>query len=69
MLTSRSPLTFGESSESSKEEENIEWKIFEALQHVAIVGEGFEEILWGLWKHFSPVTLAIIITNDYKEEE
>ncbi len=47
-LTSRSPLAFQESNKSSKEEKNVEREIFEALQHVAIVGEGFEETLRGL---------------------
>ncbi len=68
-VASRSPLAFWKSNESSKEEKNVKWEIFEVLWCVAIVGKGFEETLWGLWKHFSLATPAIIIIIDYKEEE
>jgi hypothetical protein len=44
-------------------------EIHEALWCAAIVGEGLEETLWGLWRHFSPPTLAIIIINDSEKEK
>jgi hypothetical protein len=36
---------------------NIETKIFEALQCATTMGEGLEETLQGLWRHFSPPNL------------
>jgi len=38
---------FQESSTNFGEERNVEKMIFEALKHVAIVGEGLEETLQG----------------------
>ncbi len=68
-LTSRPHPIFWESSENSREGKNVEQEIFEALKHVSIVGEGLEEILWGLRKHFSPPAPSFVIMNDYEEEE
>jgi hypothetical protein len=33
------------------------------------MGEGFEETLQGLWRHFSPLAPAIINISDYEEEK
>jgi hypothetical protein len=56
-LASRPPFAFQESSESCEEERNIKRKIIKALQHAATMGEGLEETLQGLRRHFCPLHL------------
>ncbi len=67
MFTSRPPLAFQENNENFREEINVEREILKALWHVAIVGEGFEETLRDLWRHFSPLAPTFIIISDCKE--
>jgi len=68
-LASRPLAIFWEINESSGEEKDLEWKIFEALKRVTTIGEGLEKILWGLWRQFSPSASTFVIISDSKEEE
>jgi hypothetical protein len=67
MLASWLSLAFQENSENSREERNIEKENFEALWHVATMGEIFKETLQGLWRNFSPFALVVIIINDFEK--
>ncbi len=60
---------FQESSESLKEERNVEKDIFEALKHATTMGEWLEETLQGLKQHFLPHAPTIIVISDYEKEE
>jgi hypothetical protein len=60
---------FWENSESFGEGRDVQWEICEALNCVISMGEGLEETLWDLWRHFlSPIPTFVII-NEYKEEK
>ncbi len=70
LLTSRPPPMFWKNSESFGERSDVEWwNIFEALKCVITMGEGFEETLWGLRRHFSPPEPTFVIINDSNKEE
>jgi len=62
------PRVFQESSESSREEGDIEHEILEALKSVTIVG-GLEESLQGFQRQFSPLAPTFVLINDSEKEE
>jgi hypothetical protein len=48
---------------------DVEQESFEALRHVATVGEGLEETLKDLRRQTTLLAPAFVIISDYKEEE
>ncbi len=52
LVTSRLISMFWENSESFGEGRDVQWEIFEALNCVISMGEGLEETLWDLQRHF-----------------
>ncbi len=68
-FASRLPPVFWDNSESYGEERDVKHESFEALKHVAIVGEGFEKPLQGLERHFLPPAPTFVKINDSKEED
>ncbi len=66
LLTSRLPPMFWKNSENFGEGRGVKRDFFKALKCVVIMGEGFENTLWGLQRHFPPLTPTFVIVNDYK---